>query len=131
MRSAGMASVNPSNPELAQLLEAGAELSAFDAAAKTAVDQGKGFGYALGIVRNQLADAARMAADVREVTAGRKRTSQPRGAESFAERDRAAAMARWEQMTGEVHPDRAQQGAAQVIDVVDVSQQSQAVRLAS
>lgn len=72
-----MASVNPSNPELAQLLAAGAELSAFEAAAKLAVDRGKGFGYALGIVRQQLADAARMAADVREVTAGRKRGGAP------------------------------------------------------
>ena len=93
MRSAGMASVNPSNPELAQLLEAGAEVSAFEAAAKTAVDQGKGFGYALGIVRNQLADAARMAADVREVTAGRKRSTAPqterfRGPASALQRSR-------------------------------------------
>lgn len=93
MRSAGMASVNPSNPELAQLLEAGAEVSAFEAAAKTAVDQGKGFGYALGIVRNQLADAARMAADVREVTAGRKRSTAAQ-TESFRERDQRLACER-------------------------------------
>ena len=131
MRSAGMASVNPSSPELAKLLEAGAEVAAFELAAKTAVDQGKGFGYALGIVRNQLADADRMAAGVRDVTAGRKHSTQPRGAESFAERDREAGMRRWEQMTGEVHPDRVQQGAAQVIDVVDVSQQHQLARLES
>ena len=119
-----MQSVNGSSPELAKLLDADADVAQFDAAARQAVSLGKGFAYALGIVRGQLADAARMAADVREVTAGKKRCQQPRSAESFAERDREAAMSRWEQMTGQVHPDRVPKGAS-VIDVVDVLQPSQ------
>ena len=41
-------------------------------------------------------------------------------AQSFAERDRDAGMARWEQMTGRIHPDRQPRGA--VIDVTPAGQ---------
>ena len=65
MRAAGMAAVNPSSPELAALIAAGADEAAFVAAAATAVDRGKGFAYALATVRGQMADAARASAAVR------------------------------------------------------------------
>ena len=64
MRAAGMAAVNPSSPELAALIAAGADEAAFVAAAATAVDRGKGFAYALATVRGQMADAARASAAV-------------------------------------------------------------------
>ena len=64
MRAVGLASVNPSSPELAALIDAGADEAAFVAAAATAVDRGKGFAYALAAVRGQMADAARAAAGV-------------------------------------------------------------------
>lgn len=70
MRAVGLASVNPSSPELAALIDAGADEAAFVAAAATAVDRGKGFAYALGTVRGQMADAARAAAGVRGVAGG-------------------------------------------------------------
>lgn len=64
MRAAGLASVNPSSPELAALIDAGATADALADAAARAVDLGKGFAYALGMVRGQMADAARVAAAV-------------------------------------------------------------------
>lgn len=64
MRAAGLASVNPSSPELAALLEAGATADVLADAAARAVGLGKGFAYALGMVRGQMADAARVAAAV-------------------------------------------------------------------
>ena len=65
MRAVGLASVNPSSPELAALIDAGVNEAAFVAAAATAVDRGKGFAYAMATVRGQMADAARASAAVR------------------------------------------------------------------
>ena len=62
MRAAGLASVNPSSPELAALIDAGATVDALADAAAQAVGRGKGFAYALGVVRGRLLDAARIAA---------------------------------------------------------------------
>lgn len=62
MRAAGLASVNPSSPELAALLDAGATVDALADAADLAARRGKGFAYALGVVRGQMADAASIAA---------------------------------------------------------------------
>ena len=62
MRSAGLASVNPSSPKLAELIAAGATVDALADAADVAVKREKGFAYALGVVKGQLADAARIAA---------------------------------------------------------------------
>ena len=57
--AAGLASVNPSSPELAALIDAGATADALADAAARAVDLGKGFAYALGMVRGQMADGPR------------------------------------------------------------------------
>lgn len=64
MRAMGMASVNPSSPKLKALIESGAGIDALSDAAKLAVERGKGFAYALSIVQNQMADAARILSDV-------------------------------------------------------------------
>ena len=57
IKSSGVASVNPSHPDLALLLEQGADIGQFAAAARVASEKGKGFAYVLGIVRGQLSDA--------------------------------------------------------------------------
>ena len=61
MRAEGIADVNPSSPKLAALLAAGATNAELAAAAKGAVDRGKGFAYALGTVQRQREEAASMA----------------------------------------------------------------------
>lgn len=54
--------------------------------------------------------------------AGGAKRGAPPPAQSFAERDREAGMARWEEMTGRVHPDR-QQHAGAVIDITPSTRQ--------
>jgi uncharacterized protein YdaU (DUF1376 family) len=56
MRQAGLVSTNPAHPELLALLpHASPEM--FAQAAAVAVSKGKGFGYALGVLKGQIADA--------------------------------------------------------------------------
>lgn len=43
---------------------------------------------------------------------------QPQQAKSFAQQDREAGMARWEEQTGRIHPDRLK---AQQLDAIDVT----------
>lgn len=61
MRSAGLPTVNPSHPDLAALIERGAEIGMFEQAARQAVEKGKSFAYAIGIVKGQLQDAQNLA----------------------------------------------------------------------
>lgn len=61
MQDAGIGDTNPSDAGLAVLVGKGADVGLFAAAAKAAVGVGKGFAYALGIVKNQLSAAALMA----------------------------------------------------------------------
>jgi hypothetical protein len=63
MRAEGMISTNPSHAVLLELLAQGAEVGEFVQAAREAVPKGKGFGYALGVVKGQREDAARLAAE--------------------------------------------------------------------
>lgn len=58
--------------------------------------------------------------------------AQPRDApaQSFAAQDRDAAMARWEAMTGSVHPDRAPRGAPDAPGVIDVTPKTLSVETA-
>ena len=58
MRDAGLATASPSHPELLALIAAGATPAQFAHAAGIAASKGKGFGYALGVLRGQMADAA-------------------------------------------------------------------------
>ena len=61
MRDAGIGDANPSDAGLAVLVGKGATPGMFAAAAPMAVKLGKGFAYAVGIVKNQLSAAASMA----------------------------------------------------------------------
>lgn len=66
LRAKGIPLVNPSHPDLLELLEGGAEIGSFVAAAEKAVKAGKGtFAYVLGIVKGQAAESHRLAANAR------------------------------------------------------------------
>lgn len=101
LRSTGIASVNPSHPELLALLKAGAPLDAFVQAASTdkARSARNGFAYVLATVKGQMQDAAAVGSDLA------RQSRQHVQAQSFRERDRIAGMQRWEEMTGQKHPD--------------------------
>lgn len=58
MKSVGMAGVNPSNPKLTALLEAGITVAELVAAAADAVAKGKPFAYALASAEGRRRDAA-------------------------------------------------------------------------
>jgi uncharacterized protein YdaU (DUF1376 family) len=109
MKAEGIGSVNPQHPGFMSLIEQGADVGHFAAAARQAREKGKGFAYALGIVKGQLADAANLA------TASPLARYGAKAVESFKERDDRKARKRWEEMTGEEHPEnRAQRLAAWV-----------------
>lgn len=58
LKSVGLFPVSPSHQGLRDLIDAGAEISAFVDAGRAAVERKKGFPYVLGIVRNQMAESA-------------------------------------------------------------------------
>lgn len=58
MKRIGLSDVNPGHPDLAMLIAAGATLTEFEGAARAALDKGKGYLYALGVVKGQRKDAA-------------------------------------------------------------------------
>lgn len=64
MKQAGIADVNPGNQVLVELLKAGATNDEFQAAAEKAVENHKGFAYALGIVRKSRVEAKAMAGTI-------------------------------------------------------------------
>ncbi len=52
-RNLGMMQANPLHPDLLELIAGGSELQEFVSAGSLAMDAGKGFAYALGIVKNR------------------------------------------------------------------------------
>jgi uncharacterized protein YdaU (DUF1376 family) len=80
MRTAGLADVSPSHPALIAMVEQGATLGEFANAAAKALKAGKGFGYALGIVKGDREDAARVALAPSSKTHGLARFALPAGA---------------------------------------------------
>ncbi|MGZ8220018.1 MAG: YdaU family protein [Methylobacter sp.] len=52
-RNLGMIHANPQHPDLLELIAGGSELQEFVSAGSLAMDAGKGFAYALGIVKNR------------------------------------------------------------------------------
>ena len=68
LKAEGIGDCNPGHPDLAALLQAGAEVGNFVSAARTAVGKRKGFAYVLGIVKGQLAEARQLAAAGRTTT---------------------------------------------------------------
>ena len=100
MRAVGIASTNPSHPELLALIEAGAPLDAFVQAAQGKAKTARnGFAYVLAAVRGQMQDAAAVGSDLSSKAAAGG------GGQSFRERDRIAGMRRWEEATGQQHPE--------------------------
>lgn len=85
MKAEGIGNCNPGHPDLQVLIDQGAEVQNFVAAARTAREKGKGFAYVLGIVKGQLAEARQLAA------AGRTTTGHLNGSSGGAAR--AARMA--------------------------------------
>lgn len=59
MREGGLIDTRPDHPTLIALLERGATRPQLVAAARAAVDKGKGFAYALGALKGQLDDAGK------------------------------------------------------------------------
>lgn len=103
LKSEGIASVNPGHAGLLSVLQSGATLADFVAAAGLAKEAQKPtFAYVLGIVKNLLSEGQKV------VAIGAKNSSNRKpSAESFRERDARLARERWEQETGRVHPDHA------------------------
>lgn len=58
LRQAGIADGNPGHPDLLALIAAGASDAEFENAGRTAADKGKGFAYALGVLKVQRTEAA-------------------------------------------------------------------------
>lgn len=114
MKAVGIPDVNPGHPDLLMLLEAGATVAEFEGAARTASGKGKGFAYALGTLKRTRQDAAKAAPTLHSGPLPTVHRSQPK---TFAQQDREDAMARWEEQTNRVHPDRIKAQQGQVIDV--------------
>lgn len=114
MKAAGIGDVNPGHPDLLMLLEAGATLAEFEGAALTASGKGKGFAYALGTLKRTRQDAANTAPTLHTGALPAVHRHHPK---TFAERDREAGWARWEEQTNRIHPDRIKAQQGQAIDV--------------
>lgn len=75
LRAKGIPLVNPSHPDLLELLNGGVEIGSFVSAAEKALKAGKGnFAYVLGIVKSQAAESQRIAANARASPPGRTST---------------------------------------------------------
>lgn len=123
LKSIGIADVNPSHSKLLALLDAGVTLESIVATARDCVARGKpSFRYVLGCIEHQEQDARDLA-----VSLARPRAvaSVAQGAKSFAEQDREAGMARWEEMSGRVHPDR----VTSVGNVIDITPRNEPTRM--
>ena len=92
VKSLGIGSVSPQHPKLLELLADGADVAEFESAARKAVDAGKGFAYALGIVKNAREDSKRIAASPNQ--GGQGNPSR----ESFRERDDRLARERMQEI---------------------------------
>lgn len=64
MRQAGIADTNPGHPDLIALADAGVTDAEAQGAARSAVERGKGFAYAVGTLKRQRIEAAQTAQQV-------------------------------------------------------------------
>lgn len=109
----GIGQVNPGNSKLNALLNAGVLVGQFQEAVEKAVNAKKNFSYALSIVEREEKEARELAAAL-----GKPKAQAAAPAfKSFAQQDREAGWARWEDMTGRQHPDRLAQQSRTVIDI--------------
>lgn len=110
----GIGLVNPGNSKLNALLNAGATMGQFEDAVHKALKAHKSFTYALSIVEREEREAREL-----QATLSRPRVDQPaaKTQKSFAQQEREAGWARWEEMTGRQHPDRIAHQPRAVIDI--------------
>lgn len=66
IKKIGIIDINPSHPELLELLRIGATIDEFVHAARTAKDKRKGFAYVLGIVKKQRENVREMTGKIHE-----------------------------------------------------------------
>jgi hypothetical protein len=104
MKRAGVSDVNPGNQTLKALVEAGAQVNEFEGAAAKAASEGKGFAYALGIVKREREQAA--------VMAGRLHRGEMPKAETAYQRS-------MRERVEEIAPDIARQDPASAVQAVD------------
>lgn len=91
MKKQGVADVNPSNPTLLALMDAGATIDEFRAAASKAIAKGKGFSYALAIVRTERESAKGIADNIHQGPMPKRQASEPAWRTEERERIRQAA----------------------------------------
>lgn len=99
LNAKGIDVTKSSHPLIAELIMAGAGINDLTDAALIARAKGKGLNYIIGIVRTRLQDA------ISSAPIGESGNRTPQNFETFRERDARNSRAKWEEMTGEVHPD--------------------------
>jgi len=91
MKAAGLASVNPSHPDLLVLIDKGADIGLFVAVAQECVAKQKTFPYALATVKGRMADAAVLSDAA--LAAPHKHTGLGNKQEALEQRNRQVAQA--------------------------------------
>ena len=91
MKAAGLASVNPSHPDLLVLIDKGADIGLFVAVAQECVARQKTFAYALATVKGRMADAAVLSGAA--LAAPLKHAGQVNKQEALEQRNRQVAQA--------------------------------------
>ena len=114
MKAAGISDTTPGNSDLLMLLGVGATVAEFEGAARIAVGKRKGFAYALGTLKRTRQEAAQTAQTLHNGPLTTVHRQQPK---TFQQINREEGWHRWEDMTGEIHPDRIKAQQFQAIDV--------------
>jgi uncharacterized protein YdaU (DUF1376 family) len=78
-RQMGMIHVTPQHPDLIELVKDGAEIQDFISAGHMATEKGKGFAYALGIVRSRLQEKQKSQSDPSRSHSGSTKNNNSRG----------------------------------------------------
>ena len=118
MKRLGIGLVNPSNSKLNALLNAGATAGQFEDAAQKALAAGKTFSYALAIVEREEKEARELGIQLQKPKVATSPAQQPK---SFAQQDREDKARRWEEMTGERHPDAPGDDRGYLHNVIDIT----------
>lgn len=90
LKAIGIADVNPGHADLLMLLEAGADQSEFEGAARTALKSAKGFAYTLGIVKRSRESAAKTLQNIHQ-GAMPTQAAQPNRQVALEQRNRKVA----------------------------------------
>lgn len=118
----GIGMVNPGHPKLNALLHAGVTVEQVTAACQKALDSGKNFAYAMGILVKEEKEARELAT---QLSAPRVQPRQAKPQKSFAQQDLERGWLRWEEMTGREHEEmrkvREAEGLAYQGNVIDIT----------